>query len=595
VSTPDPGAGRRLADRYRLDEVLGRGGTGTVWSAYDEMLRRRVAVKEVLPPPGMPAAEADLLRERTLREARAIATLSHPHVVTLHDVVQQDGEPFVVMELLPSRTLAALIKEHGPLDARGAALVGSAVASALQSAHQAGITHRDVKPGNVLIGDDGRIKLTDFGISRNVAESSLTATGMTLGSPAFMAPEIASGGEVTPAADLWGLGATLFAAVEGRPPYDAGDAVATVAAVVHGEVPVPAAAGPLAPVISGLMVKDPAQRLPLDRVRQMLHPLLPPDDRVLRGDSDGPTMAVPTTKLGPVQDPPAAGKPGQNPPAVSMLGPAQNPLVTSAPLAPHPGPLPFQAPTRPRRRSALATALLTVASIMLFAGGLGAGFALVRVAAGASVWPRPATGSTQPPGPTTPEPPPTLVDQTLTLDQNDPAAAFHLRVPAGWTDYRADLNARPGLSVILVSPDGSRTITVERLAGLYPGGSVNDYLDQLENELRKAFAEHTTPDVRTNGKPRPGASEEPRELTYRTVSAPLAGGDTGGGTRGDTGGGTGGDAGSDAEAGRSTFAQLVPTQHDLWVLKVTVPFEQESAARIELFDEVRRTFDPASP
>src|SRR5262249_32931914 len=177
----------------------------------------RVAVKEVLAPPGMPAAEAGLLRERTLREARAIATLSHPHVVTLFDVVQQDGEPFVVMELLPSRTLAALIKEHGPLDAGGAALVANAVASALQSAHQAGITHRDVKPGNVLIGDDGRIKLTDFGISRNIAESSLTATGLTLGSPAFMAPEIASGGQVTPAADLWGLGATLFAALEGRP------------------------------------------------------------------------------------------------------------------------------------------------------------------------------------------------------------------------------------------------------------------------------------------------------------------------------------------------------------------------------------------
>jgi len=567
VAVSTPGAGRRLADRYRLDEVLGRGGTGTVWSAYDETLRRRVAVKEVLPPPGMPAAEAGLLRERTLREARAIATLSHPHVVTLFDVVQQDGEPFVVMELLPSRTLAALIKEHGPLDTGGAALVGNAVASALQSAHQAGITHRDVKPGNVLIGDDGRIKLTDFGISRNIAESSLTATGLTLGSPAFMAPEIASGGQVTPAADLWGLGATLFAALEGRPPYDAGDVMTTVAAVVHGEVPAPVSAGALAPVISGLMVKDPAQRLPLDRVRQMLHPLLPPDDRVLRDGNDGQqTTAVPTTELGKAEDPMVAGTPG--------LAKPQAPQ----PLAPHPGPLPFQAPERPRRRSTLATALLVVASTVLLTGGLVTGFALVRAAAGAPLVPRPATASTHhPPAPATPEPPPTLVDQTLTLDQNDPAATFHIRVPAGWTGYRADLNARPGLSVILVSPEGSRAITIERLAGLYPNGNIGDYLDLLDNDLHKAFADHTHPTVRTSGEPRPGASEAPRELTYRTVSTPLAGRDANG------------------PVGRSTFAQLIPTRNDLWVLKVTVPTEQEKAARTELFDAVRRTFDPAGP
>lgn len=548
---PDAGAGRRLASRYRLDEVLGRGATGTVWSAYDEMLGRRVAVKEVLPPPGMPAAEAALLRERTLREARAIAKLSHPHVVTLYDVIQQDGEPFVVMELLPSRTLASLIKEHGPLDPGGAALVGSAVASALQSAHQAGITHRDVKPGNVLIGDDGRIKLTDFGISRNVAESSLTATGMTLGSPAFIAPEVASGGPVTPAADLWGLGTTLFAALEGRPPYDAGNAVATVTAVVNGEVPTPAAAGALAPVISGLMIKDPAARLPLDQVRQLLHPLLPPDGQVLRESGEGrPTVAVPT----------------------AIFGPAQDSRATNAPLAPHPGPLPFQAPARPRRRSALATALLTVASIVLFAGGLSAGFALTRTAAGVPIVPAPTTGGTQPDATTTAEPPPTLADQSLTVDPEDPTATFNMRVPTGWTDYRADLNARPGFAVILVSPDGSRAITVERIRG----GSVKSYLDSLDNELDKAFGDYTILDDQSNGDPRPGASDAPHELTYRTVSAPLVGGDA--------------DA---AQVGRSTFAQLIPTQRDLWVLKVIVPTEQESAARTELFDEVRRTFEPA--
>ncbi|HEY0640044.1 MAG TPA: serine/threonine-protein kinase, partial [Pseudonocardiaceae bacterium] len=297
---------RYLAGRYRLDEVLGRGATGTVWAAYDEMLRRRVAVKEVPPPPGMPAAEANALRERTLREARAIAVLSHPNVVTLFDVVQQDGEPYVVMELFPAISLAALVGEQGPLDVAGAALVGAAVASALQAAHEAGITHRDVKPGNVLIGTGpaaGRIKLTDFGIARNVAEATLTETGMTLGSPAFIAPEVGSGGQVSPAADLWGLGATLFAALEGRPPYDGGDPLSTVAAVVNEEPPPPTSAGPLATVVTGLMVKDPARRLPLAEVQRLVRPLIPPDGRI-RAPSTG-LLSTGLPPAGQVPDGPA--------------------------------------------------------------------------------------------------------------------------------------------------------------------------------------------------------------------------------------------------------------------------------------------------
>lgn len=560
---------RRLAGRYRLDEVLGRGATGTVWGAYDEMLRRRVAVKEVPPPPGMPAAEADVLRERTLREARAIGVLSHPNVVTLYDVVQQDGEPYVVMELLPARTLASLISERGRLDVGSAALVGSAVASALQSAHQAGITHRDVKPGNVLIGEDGRIKLTDFGISRNVSDSPLTVTGMTLGSPAFIAPEVASGGQVTPAADLWGLGATLFAAVEGRPPFDAGgDALATVAAVVHGPVPAPASAGPLAPVIAGLMVKDPARRMPLERVRQLLHPLLPPDGRVLR---DARPEAAETVVIGRPID-----TTGQRPDGAGAAA------TVDVPLAPHPGPLPFRPPARRRQRSAPATALLTIASIVLFAGGLGGGFALARAAAGAPVLPALDADAPVSAGvPTTGSPRPAeLVGQTLTVDDADPNATFTIGVPDGWVSYRADLNARPGLAAVIVSPDGGSAVTVERLPGFYPDGSVEGYVKTLENELNKAFTEHAVLDFRVaNVAARPGASEPPHELTYRTVSTPIEGSQR---------------TSSGQTVGRSTFVQLIPTRHDLWVLKVTVATEQESAARAELFDEVRSTFAPAA-
>ncbi|HEX2301091.1 MAG TPA: serine/threonine-protein kinase, partial [Pseudonocardiaceae bacterium] len=239
---------------------------GTVWSAHDEVLGRAVAVKEVLLPPGIPDAEADVLRERSLREARAIAVLSHPNVVTLYDVVREGGAPFVVMELVASHSLAEMLRT-GPLPAPRVMTIGAAVAAALQAAHAAGITHRDVKPGNVLVAHDGRIKLTDFGIARNPADQTMTATGLMLGSPAYIAPEVASGGQVSPAADLWGLGATLFAAVEGRPPYDAGDPLTTVSAVVLGEVPAPSCSGVLGEVIRGLMVKDPAARMTLAQVR----------------------------------------------------------------------------------------------------------------------------------------------------------------------------------------------------------------------------------------------------------------------------------------------------------------------------------------
>lgn len=264
---------RVVAGRYRLRSVLGSGSMGTVWSAYDEFLHRPVAVKEMKVPPGIPAEQADELRERTLREARAIAVLSHPNVITLHDVARENDAPFVVMELLPSRSLAHLLRDHGPLTVEQAAAVGIAVAAALEAAHDAGITHRDVKPGNVLVASDGRIKLTDFGIARNVSEATMTRTGIMLGSPAYISPEVASGGAVTPSADLWGLGATLFAAVEGAPPYDAdGDPLETVGKVVNGKVPRPKP-GPLADVITALMKKEPEKRISLREVRHRLYPM----------------------------------------------------------------------------------------------------------------------------------------------------------------------------------------------------------------------------------------------------------------------------------------------------------------------------------
>ena len=289
------GQQRRIGGRYLLSTLLGSGAMGTVWSGYDEVLQRRVAVKELKVPPGVPADEARDMRERIMREARALGGLSHPNVITVFDVVVDEGAPVVVLEMVPSLDLATMIGQQGTLTAAQAAVIGFTTAGALRAAHRAGITHRDVKPGNVLVADDGRVKLTDFGIARNVADAPMTSAGLVLGSPAYIAPEVAAGQPVTTAADLWGLGATLFAAVEGRPPYDVnGDPVRTITEVVDGPVPRPRTSGPVGDVIAALMVKAPERRMSLEEVRRRLRPLiLDPDDPVYPGSPDAPTLAAP--------------------------------------------------------------------------------------------------------------------------------------------------------------------------------------------------------------------------------------------------------------------------------------------------------------
>ena len=257
--------GRRLGNRYRLDRVIGRGSMGTVWAATDDVLHRQVAIKQIDYPPGMPDDEIDQLERRTLREARAIAALSNPYVITLFDILTLPSGPVIVMELLRARSLADIIKQVGRLPDGQAATVGVAVASGLLAAHAAGITHRDVKPGNVLICDDGRIKLTDFGIARAEGEQTMTATGLLLGSPAYIAPEVASGTPAGPISDAWGLGGLLFACMEGRPPFDQGTAIATLTSVVKDPVPPHPHSGRLGAVVSGLLVKTPTLRMRIDR------------------------------------------------------------------------------------------------------------------------------------------------------------------------------------------------------------------------------------------------------------------------------------------------------------------------------------------
>jgi hypothetical protein len=233
---------------------------GTVWRAEDVVLGRDVAVKEVTFPPGISDEEREVLRERTRREARAAARLDHESAVTVYDVAEEDGTPYLVMELVDARTLAEVVRTDGPLTPRRTAEVGLCVLGALEAAHQQGIVHRDVKPGNVLLGTDGRVVLTDFGIATFTGDSSITSTGLLLGSPSYIAPERARGEVPGPPSDLWSLGATLFTAVEGRPPYDKGEPLPTMTEVVTGDHAPFVAAGSLAPVLDGLLDKDPSRR-----------------------------------------------------------------------------------------------------------------------------------------------------------------------------------------------------------------------------------------------------------------------------------------------------------------------------------------------
>ncbi|MFB7262646.1 protein kinase [Streptomyces nojiriensis] len=266
--------GRLLAGRYRLGAVLGKGGMGTVWRAQDETLGRTVAVKELRFSTGVDEDEKRRLITRTLREAKAIARIRSGGAVTVYDVVDEDGRPWIVMELIEGPSLAEFIRENGPLTPHRAAEVGLAVLDVLRAAHGQGILHRDVKPSNVLIAGNGRVVLTDFGIAQVEGDPSVTSTGMLVGAPSYISPERARGHKPGPPADMWSLGGLLYASVEGVPPYDKGSALATLTAVMTEPVDPPKNAGPLTEVIYGLLAKDPIHRLDDARTRAMLGAVL---------------------------------------------------------------------------------------------------------------------------------------------------------------------------------------------------------------------------------------------------------------------------------------------------------------------------------
>ncbi|MCC8249940.1 serine/threonine-protein kinase [Saccharothrix luteola] len=395
--------GRLVAGRYRLRGRVGAGAMGVVWEALDERLDRVVALKQLVVPEGSdPVAAAG----RAAREGRIAARLQHPNAVTVHDVVEDDGKPVLVMEYLRARTLAELIA-RGPLPVERVTLIGAQIAGALAAAHAAGVVHRDVKPGNVLLTDDGTAKITDFGIARAVGDVTVTRTGLLAGTPAFLSPEVARGGEPGPASDVFALGGTLYAAVEGRPPFGDGDnAIALLHAVAAGRFAPPTQAGPLTDVLMDLLRTDPAARPTMAQAAERLRaPTAPPATRLDLNPADLPppgphaegSVATDPHRADPTPQP-ADRNPGAHAgPAPWSTGPhaaaPAGPRPTA--LAPHPTALAPQ-PARGGRAGLIAVAAAAVVGLVVLIVVLANGNRPADNAAGA-VTPTSSSSSTPAP------------------------------------------------------------------------------------------------------------------------------------------------------------------------------------------------------
>jgi len=264
-----------VAGRYRLRSMIGGGGMGAVWLAHDQLLDREIAVKQVISTAGMTESTADEMRQRALREGRIAARLSHRNAIAMHDVALESGEPWLVMEYLPSHSLAQILDRNGPIPTTQAAQLGAQVADAMTEGHEVGIIHRDIKPGNILIADSGRnagiVKITDFGISRAKDDVQLTQTGVITGTPAYFSPEVARGEEPTEASDVYSLGSTLYTAVEGTPPFGIDEnALVLLHRVAAGNINPPRRAGELEPILRQMLDPAPAGRPTMPQIRDRL-------------------------------------------------------------------------------------------------------------------------------------------------------------------------------------------------------------------------------------------------------------------------------------------------------------------------------------
>ncbi|MGW0826814.1 serine/threonine-protein kinase [Streptomyces sp. NPDC002845] len=371
------GIGRLLAGRYRVVAQLGRGGMGVVWRTHDEVLGREVAVKELRTYTDAAAPELADLGLRMQREARAAARVRHPGVIAVHDVAEVDGRPLIVMELVDGPSLDDVLRERGPLDPREAASIGAKVMDALAAAHAVGVLHRDVKPGNILLDRSGRVVLTDFGIATmedpgDGSTTHLTRSGELVGSLDYLAPERAQGNDPGPASDIWALGATLYAAVEGDSPFRRTSTWSTLTAIVTEPLPEPRRAGPLGPVLQQLMHKQPQQRPDAERARDLLEAVAGAPERDtpttgLHGPAPTPREAtergVPSVPPG--FGPAPGGGAGFGPPVGNVLA---GPGAQGSPGFAAPAPEPAPEPTPRRRKGRALLAAAAVAAVLASTG-----------------------------------------------------------------------------------------------------------------------------------------------------------------------------------------------------------------------------------
>ncbi|AVZ73036.1 serine/threonine protein kinase [Streptomyces lunaelactis] len=473
-----------MAGRYRLDESIGQGGMGRVWRAADEMLDRPVAVKEMR----MDDADAEdtrIRRERTLREARATARIDHPNVVRVYDVVEESDRLWIVMELVASRSLEQLLVEDGPLPPGEAARIGMGLVAALREVHAVGVLHRDIKPGNVLLGAGGRVVLTDFGIAAIQDAAQLTVAGMLIGSPDYMAPERV-GGHPGPPSDLWSLGATLCAAVAGRSPFTRPTTLATLHAVLYEEPELPPEAGPLSELLTSLLLKNPAERPGLEEVYEAL-------ERVAAPRMPEPARYVPTLPI-PTPEAPAA-RPDPEPPAPAPQSPENQarPAIEDTAEGRGPGACPGfgkggqgARTNRPRTRTGPRTRTL-IAATTLAALTLGTAAVILLTAqdpdgTGVSSSNTPTVaGTSHAPPPTTPRASPGTRNET----------GFAWAPPKAWTR-----SAKSPSNVHYHSPDGQQEIAASY--ALVRGGDLLTQWQQFERDsadapgYRKIRLERTT-------------------------------------------------------------------------------------------------------
>jgi len=478
-----------IAGRYRLVSALATGGMGVVWKGWDERLHRPVAIKQVRLQPGLSESETTTARNRAMREARNTARLHHPHAVPVYDVVEHDGEPCIIMEFLPSISLQESIRDRGTLPAPEVARIGSEVAKALAAAHRAGIVHRDVKPGNVLLAEDGTTKLTDFGISHAIGDTALTQTGMLTGTPAYLAPEVARGEPATFASDVFSLGSTLYSATEGVPPFGKDDnAMAVLHRVASGQHPRPQRSGPLTPLLTRMLTTDPRQRPTMNEVSRALAAVHAESSAADTASSaparletvqlDKGRRAPDKPKAAPLPEPPTAAPPEPPPPEPLVALPESASAAPEPPVDPPSTVLDTWlasggAPPRERRGSrGLIAALL--------AGALVIAAVIVAIALANRKDPNPAAGG----APTTSVTHPT-------------SPATHPSSPAATTSQRQSSSPSQKTSVTnpattpITQPGGSAAQLAQAVTdyyGLLPGN-----VQQAWSRLTPAYQNSTEP------------------------------------------------------------------------------------------------------